>query len=157
MITVTTPGRHLGRPTVRLGKELLGSDVGGIAFLVRRKLFAACRIPRARDQAWPPATGAFLEASDGRKALQVEERHGGTIDLVITDMVMPRMSGSELARELCARRPDAKRLFTSGHTDGEAAQDGMLADGMNYFRKPFTLEALTRRVREILGAERGPA
>jgi PAS domain S-box-containing protein len=95
-----------------------------------------------------------LEAFDGGQALQIAREHSGGIDLLITDMVMPRMGGSELAGKLGAARPGVKVLFMSGYADHAAVHNGTLSSGSNYLQKPFTLEALTRRVREILDAEK---
>jgi PAS domain S-box-containing protein len=92
-----------------------------------------------------------LEARHGRDALLRLAEYGGPIQLLITDIVMPEMSGSELARRLTAERPDLRVLYMSGYADGETAVRG-LAAGAAYLQKPFTSDTLARKVREVLGA-----
>jgi PAS domain S-box-containing protein len=91
-----------------------------------------------------------LEARHGRDALLRLAEHGGPVHLVITDMVMPEMSGGELARRLAAERPEVPVLFMSGYSDGEIAQRG-LGPNSAYLQKPFTSDVLARKVREVLG------
>ncbi|HEU5041570.1 MAG TPA: ATP-binding protein [Gemmatimonadales bacterium] len=92
-----------------------------------------------------------LEARHGRDALLRLGEYGGAIHLLITDIVMPEMSGSELARRLIADRPDLRVLYMSGYADGETAVRG-LAAGAAYLQKPFTSDTLARKVREVLGS-----
>jgi two-component system cell cycle sensor histidine kinase/response regulator CckA len=91
-----------------------------------------------------------LEANDGEEALVVADRHDGTIDLLLTDVVMPNMGGAELARRLRTRRPDLKILFMTGYSAEAVASHGVLAPDSSLLQKPFTAEELVRRVREIL-------
>jgi CheY-like chemotaxis protein len=93
-----------------------------------------------------------LLASDGAEAIRVDEQHNGRIDLLITDMVMPGMSGLELARSLSRTRPGLKALYTSGYTDAMLHQ-GILEEGTFFLAKPFTREALTQKVRAMLEAQ----
>ena len=94
----------------------------------------------------------ILEACDGDQALQAAGQHGGAIDLLITDMIMPRMGGPELAEKLGGARPGVKVLFMSGYPERAAVRSGALPSGTNYLQKPFPLDVLTRRVRETLDA-----
>lgn len=72
------------------------------------------------------------------------------IDLMITDMVMPQMSGRELARELSATRPYMKILYISGYADRSLEQMGEVSSGFSYLEKPFSPDALMREVRAVL-------
>jgi len=92
-----------------------------------------------------------LEASHGREALALCEEQGATIDLMITDVVMPHMSGYELARQLAARRPQLKVIYVSGYSDSTAAEHGAVdAESMTFIQKPFAPDTLLRKVRELL-------
>ncbi|HYD53250.1 MAG TPA: ATP-binding protein, partial [Gemmatimonadaceae bacterium] len=91
-----------------------------------------------------------LVARDGPDALRIVQSWPGTIHLLATDVVMPRMSGRELADLLRTRRPDAKVLFLSGYTESAVAHRGVLAAGSDFLQKPFTPGMLARRVREVL-------
>jgi PAS domain S-box-containing protein len=97
-----------------------------------------------------------LEAADGEAALQLAQRHRGPIHLLLTDVVMPRVSGRELAEQLTRSRPDMKVLYASGHTDDSVVRHGILELGTAYVQKPFSPESLARKVREVLDAERRP-
>lgn len=91
-----------------------------------------------------------LEASDGEKALEVSRQHGGDVHLLLTDVVMPGMSGRVLADELLNKRPQLRVLYTSGYTGQTVGAHGVLAEGSYFLPKPFTKEALARKVREVL-------
>jgi CheY-like chemotaxis protein len=93
---------------------------------------------------------AVLEARHGRDALAVCARADVTVDLVITDVVMPEMGGRELARRLAGLRPGVPLLFVSGYPDGHLLDGGALPDGVPLLDKPFTPQALVARVREVL-------
>jgi two-component system, cell cycle sensor histidine kinase and response regulator CckA len=91
-----------------------------------------------------------LEAESGREALELARHANGGIPLVVTDLVMPDMSGTELAAELAALYPEIRVLFMSGYTDDAVVRHGLLAVGRAFIQKPFTPDALTRKVRETL-------
>jgi hypothetical protein len=93
-----------------------------------------------------------LEASNGADALHLAERHQGPIHLVVTDVVMPRLSGRELADQLSVARPETRVLFMSGYTDDSVVRHGILEGGVAYFQKPFSPDGLARKVREVLDA-----
>jgi CheY-like chemotaxis protein len=91
-----------------------------------------------------------LEAPGGGDALELCRKHGGTIHLVITDVVMPRLSGPELAGKLAGLRPDVKVLYVSGYTERASLRVGVVEPGAAFLQKPFAAGALARKVREIL-------
>jgi CheY-like chemotaxis protein len=94
-----------------------------------------------------------LEASNGIEALEVSERHEGPIHLLLTDVVMPRMGGRELASELRRVREETRVLFMSGYTDDAAFHGDMVDGDMAFIAKPFTRAALTARLLEVLEVE----
>ncbi|HWN08425.1 MAG TPA: ATP-binding protein [Pyrinomonadaceae bacterium] len=95
---------------------------------------------------------SVLEAKDGAEALQLARQHAGEIHLMLTDVVMPRMSGRELAEQLALFRPEVKVLYMSGYTDDAIVHHGVLDEGTAFIGKPFTMEALAKKVRETLDA-----
>jgi PAS domain S-box-containing protein len=101
-----------------------------------------------------------LEAGTGEEALALAERHAGRIDLLLTDVVMPRLSGARLAERLAPQRPEMKVLFVSGYTDTALLRHGVQHGEVDCLLKPFTPEDLARKVREVLdrgGLDRVPA
>jgi nitrogen-specific signal transduction histidine kinase/CheY-like chemotaxis protein len=91
-----------------------------------------------------------LEASDGQEALGMFKGNGDHIDLVITDVVMPRMSGRELASRIVADQPGTKVLYVSGYSEEAVLYQGNFQQGTAFLQKPFTPDSLTRKVREML-------
>ena len=93
---------------------------------------------------------SILEASNGIDALDIAMRYAGTIHLVITDVVMPEMGGKDLISKLKAIRPDVKALYVSGYTDNAIVHHGILDSDVAFLQKPFTVEKLLRKAREVL-------
>jgi two-component system, cell cycle sensor histidine kinase and response regulator CckA len=91
-----------------------------------------------------------IEARNAGEALLSSERHNGTIHLLLTDVVMPQVSGPELARRLTAGRGEMKVLCMSGYTDDTVVRHGVIEAQVEYLQKPVTPESLTRKVREVL-------
>ena len=103
-----------------------------------------------------------LEARDGSEALELAERHAEPLDLVLTDVIMPKMSGKELAQHLKQKQPGLKVLFMSGYTESFVSHEGILDADVALIEKPFAEAALLDRIRTILdvtaghGSIRGP-
>jgi two-component system cell cycle sensor histidine kinase/response regulator CckA len=93
-----------------------------------------------------------LEADRGSTALDIARRHKGVIDLLLTDVIMPDTNGRKLAETLRPALPGLRVLYMSGYPDGAIAHHGMLEPGVAYLAKPFTTEAVVRKVREVLEA-----
>ena len=91
-----------------------------------------------------------LEASTGMKAMEVLDQLSGRVHLLLTDVVVPGMSGPELAEKVTASRPGTPVLYMSGYTDKAIVHHGVLDVGLAFIQKPFTPEALLRKIREVL-------
>jgi two-component system cell cycle sensor histidine kinase/response regulator CckA len=91
-----------------------------------------------------------LECSKGDEALAISEHHQGPIHLMITDVVMPMMSGRELAERLAPLRPDMRVLYMSGYSDDAIVHYGVLEPGIAFLQKPFTGDTLIRKAQEVL-------
>jgi two-component system cell cycle sensor histidine kinase/response regulator CckA len=97
-----------------------------------------------------------VRANNGQDALRaVREHKGPPIRLVVTDVIMPVMSGKVMAEWLKATYPDIKILFTSGYTDDAIAQHGVLDAGVAFLAKPYSPKILARKVRAMLDNETG--
>ena len=125
-------------PALRGGHEtvLLVEDAAPVRTLARRSL-EACGYQ-------------VIDAADGPKALELSARHSGEIAVLVTDVVMPGMSGRELAERLAPTRPAMKVLYTSGYTDDAMVRQGVLNAGVAFLQKPFVPDSLARKVREVL-------
>ena len=128
------------RPLTPRGSEvvLLVEDADGVRSLARELIEA---------QGY-----TVLEARDGVEALQVCARHDEDIDLMLTDVVMPRMSGPELAERMASLRPGIKVVYMSGYTGDAIAHHGVLDVGVPFVQKPFTSDDLANTIRGVLDA-----
>jgi CheY-like chemotaxis protein len=122
------------RPRVE-ERVLVVEDAEGLRELVRRLL---------QRQGY-----TVLVASNADEALRLFEEHP-SIDLLLTDVVMPGASGPELTRQLVARRPALKVVYMSGYTEEAIVQHGVLKPGIAFLHKPFTSDTLVRKLREVL-------
>jgi PAS domain S-box-containing protein len=129
--TRSDPVRATGDETI-----LVVEDEEGLRLLVTRFLHAAGY--------------TVLAAADGEQALLASQQHAGKIDLLLTDVVMPRMNGRQLAERLHEIRPGLKLLYMSGYPDQAIIDHGVLATGTQLLAKPFTEADLTRKVRAVL-------
>lgn len=91
-----------------------------------------------------------LEAADGKEALQTCKRYHGRIDLLLVDVVMPKMNGSELARQVVTLRPDIRVVYMSGYTDDAVVRHGILQDDVHFLQKPVSPKILAEALRAIL-------
>ena len=95
----------------------------------------------------------MLVAASGHEALRLAEQQAGAIHLLVTDVVMPGMSGCEVALLLAPTHPTMKVLYLSGYTDESVVRHGILEPGVAFLQKPFTAETLARKVREVLDSD----
>jgi PAS domain S-box-containing protein len=93
-----------------------------------------------------------LAASTPGEAIRLAREHAGKIDLLMTDVVMPEMNGRDLANKLLSLYPHLNRLFMSGYTADVIASHGVLDEGVNFIQKPFSMQSLAAKVREVLGS-----
>jgi signal transduction histidine kinase/CheY-like chemotaxis protein len=96
-----------------------------------------------------------LEAGDGERALEVARAHRGSIDLLLTDVVMPGMDGPKLAEELRRDRPSIAVMFASGYDDSRIGKAGILPEHVDFLAKPYDLRTLGRRVRDVIDRNLG--
>ena len=94
---------------------------------------------------------AVLIASGGAEAIEIASAYTGAISLLLTDVVMPGMSGRQVADQLLGSRPGLKVLYLSGYTDTIVVHHGVLENGLHFLPKPFSREGLAKKIREILG------
>lgn len=130
----TVPSRRTGTETI-----LVVEDAEPLLKVARRGLEAAGY--------------TVLTAAGGNEALLTYARYGSKIHLLVTDVVMPQMSGRTLVEELLKVQPTLKVLYMSGYPDNSILHHGVLPEATNYLGKPFTVADLTRKVREVLDSE----
>jgi PAS domain S-box-containing protein len=135
----------LGLPRAKHGQEtiLLVEDEANLRRLARQYL---------ETQGYK-----ILEAEDAAAALQIVDGHKGSIDLLLTDVIMPGLNGRELATHVANQLPNVRVLYMSGYAENAIGHDGTLDAGINLLQKPFSLPALRDRVREVLDSEPTPS
>jgi DNA-binding NtrC family response regulator len=114
-------------------------------------------VRRASGQFLARSGYVVLEATDGEDALRVSREHPGPVHLMITDVVMPRMGGPRLAERLAEERLDMKVLFVSGYAESTVLNHGKIDVATRFLQKPFSLNDLARKVREVLEAREAVA
>jgi PAS domain S-box-containing protein len=127
--------------TIGTGTILVAEDEAALRLVVQRILSAAGY--------------TVLSAANGEEALVTSARHAGPIRLLLTDVVMPKMGGRELAERLATSRPDMITVFMSGYAGNALHSQGGLAEGTHFISKPFTASELTKKLREILDRSGG--
>ena len=133
-----------GTPSQILGEAatlLLAEDEPQVRVLLARAL---------RERGY-----TVMAAADGEAALSMARRHEGSIDLLVTDVVMPRLGGRALAASLRAMRPGTPVLYVSGHPEGPGFSQALAEPWTGYVAKPFSADDLLRKVRELLEETRG--
>jgi CheY-like chemotaxis protein len=133
LVTLTPAASARVGPAVVLVVE----DEASVLRLVRRVLEAEAMV--------------VLSAQDAEEALLLTSQHGGVIDLLLTDVVMPGLNGLELARRVLAERPQMRVLFMSGYADHAVVQRDIVDAGRPFLQKPFAPDRLLARVRDVLG------
>ena len=93
---------------------------------------------------------SVLTAANGEEAMDVSRAHQGRISLLVTDVVMPNMSGKQVADALVSSRPELKVLYLSGYTENTVVHHGVLDSNVDFLAKPFSRDALARKIREVL-------
>jgi len=132
------PKAQAAAPAPARGSEtiLLVEDEESVRSLVADFLKGACH--------------TVLEATEGEEAVRHAASQGHRIDLLISDVVMPKMSGRELWNALRKRLPKLKVLFISGYTDDSVVRHGVIDGDVAFLQKPFTMRALAAKIREVL-------
>ena len=100
---------------------------------------------------------SVIEASDGEAGLAVAKSHDGQIDVVVTDLMMPRMDGRELATALSNVLPHVHIVFTSGYTDDAVLRRGLVGSDHAFLQKPFTGEQLAHTISALIHSDKAPA
>ncbi|MEW6211868.1 MAG: ATP-binding protein [Acidobacteriota bacterium] len=133
-------------PETRLQSGSLGLSSGTILLVENEEIVRALIKGILKGSGY-----TVLEAADGKEALKISHQHKSRIHLLLTDVVMPHMSGRELAQKLVASRTDMKVLYMSGHTEDAIVRHGVFVGEVNFLQKPFQSEILMRKVRELMG------
>ena len=110
-------------------------------------------IRRLAQKVMTKAGYTVLEAGDGDQAMAAADAHGAPIHIMLTDLIMPGLSGVDLAQRLTSLRPATRVLYMSGYTDNAIVRNGLLAEGAPFLQKPFTPEELLRKLRQVLDAQ----
>ncbi|MFA4915908.1 MAG: PAS domain S-box protein [Syntrophales bacterium] len=131
------------------GKPALNISSGGVVLVVEDE----DQLRELAIKALQRTGYEILEARNGEEALEIANGYEGDIRLLLTDVVMPKMSGLELVKRIGSLYPEIKVIYMSGYTDNAIVHHGVLVKDVNFLEKPFTLERLTGKVKEVLEGE----
>ncbi len=137
-------------PTTRPHTSPLSTSLSGIETIILVEDETAVRLITRKFLQMHGYT--VLEAATAQAALEICNQYKGKVDLLITDVIMPNISGPKLAKELLGKYPDLKVLFISGYTDTEISEYGAPFTTMHLLQKPFSSDMLARKVKEVLQA-----
>ncbi len=132
-------------PSTSAGRSLRGTETILIVEDDNRLRSTIRRILESRGY-------TVLAASDGPEAIAISEAHRGALHLVLSDMVMPGLSGADTLAEVMRRRPDIRMLLMSGYSDHALLRGGAIKPGLNFLQKPFAPQVLAAKIREVLDA-----
>ncbi|MCC6428170.1 MAG: PAS domain-containing protein [Phycisphaerales bacterium] len=147
--------RHLGeqpRPAAPARAQIRSSGHETILVVEDESLVRELAVAALREQGYQ-----ILEADNAQRALEFIRSHSSRIHLIVTDVIMPGMSGKQLAEAAQTARPETRILYTSGYTDNVVVHHAILDDGVNFLQKPYTPILLAAKVREVLDAQSEPA
>lgn len=149
----TTVRVYVPRVPAAVARPAAATAPAHIAGLGRTVLVAEdnARVRRVIQRALAGAGFTVLEAADGEEGLAIAAAHDGTIDLVISDVIMPKLGGGPMVQQLLEARPDVRVLYISGFSDDELVRRRVTNDRAAFLQKPFTIEALLSAAGRLLG------
>lgn len=146
--TLTLPAGPQPQASKAITNEVSPEVLGSEAILLVED---ADRVRRLLVRVLEEAGYTVLQANNGRTGLEMCKQHEGRIQLVVTDVIMPEMTGPELVRSIMTMKCQPRVLFLSGHTGDELKRQGINPKDYHFLQKPFLGEALLKKVREVLG------
>jgi PAS domain S-box-containing protein len=151
-IEIYLPRVHTPAPDPAAGKLAQPTGTETILLVEDEPLVRTVFVAALRQRGF-----TVLEASNGEEALQVAQNYSGSIHLLVTDVVMPRLGGRKLAEILILDRPHVRTLYVSGYTENAVFDHSVLKEGVAFLQKPFVPATLVKKVRDVLDAARPPS